>query len=171
MANRPPGTADEYEFPTPEGLPVDQGLLDSFKAAAHDMGLSQEQMGKFASWYGDLSLKQAGMVRQQQEMADWAERAELGRLREEWGLRDFDARKDRAVKQASKVFDERTVKFFGDAGFFSDPMFLRGLDAIAEAVSDDAFVEGRRTGENQQQRSPGGAPMLRYDNSPTMRKG
>lgn len=165
-----PEKPEAYEINVPEGIPVDDGFMKGFREVAHGVNLTQDQVAKLSEWHMGLSKQYMEAVAAQEKQAKDAEAAETESLRKEWGTKDFDSRKDRAVKMAQKVFDEKSSNFYAEAGFFDDPLFLRGMDKIAEVTSDDVFVEGKRTGEKKTKYSASGTPMLNYENSPTMPK-
>lgn len=164
-----PEKPEAYEITIPEGIPVDEGFMNGFREVAHGINLTQDQVAKLSEWHMGLSKQYVEAIAAQEQQAKAAEDAETEVLRKEWG-KDFEARKDKAIKMAQKVFDEKSSKFYADAGFFDDPLFLRGMDIVAASISDDVFVEGKRTGEKKTKYSASGTPMLDYGNSPTMPK-
>lgn len=74
-----PETPDKYTLPLPESPDVDQNLVGDFKATAHRLGLTQEQLAGITSWYaaspmGNPALASEAMQTKAVEV-----------LRNEWG--------------------------------------------------------------------------------------
>jgi len=162
-----PDKPDGYEIDVPEGLPVDEGFMKGFREMAHSLGLSQDQVKKQAEWYMGLAKTFSDAQAAQEKQAKDAEEAAVAALKKEWGA-SFGEKKTLAQKSMEKIMDKQELAFVKETGFFEDPVFIRIWDKISDAISDDAFVEGKRTVPSQMKRSASGTPMLSYGNSPSM---
>jgi hypothetical protein len=60
---------ESYEFSAPEGMEVDQSMVDAFSPVFKEMGLSQQQADALTSTYAGLAEKQGEAFGQQLE--DW----------------------------------------------------------------------------------------------------
>lgn len=77
-----PESAEKYDIKLPDGAPLDEKLVGSFKGVAHQLGLSNEAAQKLTEWYaGQASgIMEQGEAAKEQQVAAWK-----GELEKEWG--------------------------------------------------------------------------------------
>ena len=146
------GVPDQYTFEPPEGMSVDQEVLDAAMAVAKDAGLTQVQFQKLTEF--DVQRTQAA---QQAAVDGWNTRVqgwrEAARTDKEFGGEAYDAN----VKTALSVVDQ-----FGDKdlkallrspsednpdglAIGNHPALLRFLNRIGKKLGDPSFVQGDAT--------------------------
>jgi len=135
-----PKDAAGYVLPTdlqiPEDLPIDDVLVNNFKATAHKHGLLPHQVNALYKWFiteqiGQLNnLKQAGTL---------AKNEAESKLRKDWG-----AAFSQNVALGEKVLDAfaepETITFIKSNGLHNDASFIRFLHKIGAAMSEDQLV-------------------------------
>jgi len=128
----------EYEpFTTPEGMALNQGMVDAFVPVAQELGLNQEQAQKLVSLYADqLSQSEAIAAKSAADQrAAW--RAEI---------------KGQANWQETATYARRAIELMGDADV--SKFFLGSwLGDHPQVIKALAFF-GRKMAEDQ----PGGVP-------------
>jgi len=143
------GVPDQYTFEPPEGVAIDEAVLEEFKGIAKEIGLSQKGFDRLVEM--DLKRSQAAT---EKAVEGWNERVngwrEGARTDGDIGGENFDA----SVKTANRL-----VKQFGDDGLRAllrspseqnpeglaignNPAFLRFVNRIAAVISDPDPVEG-----------------------------
>jgi hypothetical protein len=132
-----PAEPSAYSLPSPpsdaEQIGLSQGLVDQWKAQAHELGLSPEQFNKFAE-------KQIEQVRAAaQARADRFGKVDSD-LKGDWGEEAYEARKNLALQAAQKFGGEDLVAYLADN---PDAVVIK---ALAEAGK--LFAE-RGTGDLQ----------------------
>lgn len=146
------GVPDQYTFEPPEGMSVDQEVLDAAMSVAKDAGLTQAQFQKLTEF--DVQRTQAA---QQAAVDGWNTRVqgwrEAARTDKEFGGEAYDAN----VKTALSVVDQ-----FGDKdlkallrspsednpdglAIGNHPALLRFLNRIGKKLGDPSFVQGDAT--------------------------
>lgn len=130
-----PEAPDAYELELPDDHTPE--VVDWFKKAAHEAGLSQAQSGRIFGSYNEMV---AGMQQQAQQQAEADSAAQMDALKREWGQAyegKITAAKSAATrlgvegemvdKMASAVGLQETLKLFANMG---------------EAIGEDSFASG-----------------------------
>lgn len=129
----PPETADGYDLQVPEGLTPDDDLLTGFKAAAHEMGLSQGVAQRITDIHNQWLLN---LTKQQHEIVEQANAA----LDKDWG----DKKEERLGKAQLVVErfggEELAQELLLSEG--SNPQLVKAFYAIYEAMGESALVDG-----------------------------
>lgn len=128
---------DKYEVKSnlPEGVEVDQVMVDGFKAVAHKAGILPGQAQDLMNWFNEQQT-QAGTTLSDQNQADYDKSVEG--LKTEWGD-GYDRElivADRALKEFATT-DE--IKYLNDIGITSDVNFTRLFNKIGKGLSEDTF--------------------------------
>lgn len=167
-ANRPraPESPDKYTVPeAPEGIPLDDEALTSFKAFAHENGMTDELFQKIVGIDFERAKKYVEADKQETENAA----AEIKKAREEatkqldteWGVLK-EKNMELVAKVKARFLDEDTIKKWDEAGLGDDPTFLRFLASIGGEMDEDRLIlPNQRTSEIPRQAD--GSPILRYD--------
>ena len=135
-----PEAAADYALEVPDGMAIDEPMMDWYREAAHAAGLSARQASAlFDAWNGMAVQRVVAMNQDKQAAQD----QDIEALREKWGGA-FD-RKVAAARQAARRFGGEQSAALEDAlGRAGVTEFLAG---IGEAVSEDALPAGEgRTG-------------------------
>ncbi|MFH1090620.1 MAG: hypothetical protein V1742_03520 [Pseudomonadota bacterium] len=155
-----PDGPDGYEVTVPEGLPVDQGLMDAFRVTAHQAGLSRDQAKALTDWWNEragASVKEAEQTR-----AGWRKE-----LEDEWGGR-FDVRVEAARQALRKLAPVEFVNYLDQTGLGDHPAMVRMFHRISQAIGEDSLIQGAPGAPLTTPRTAGGTPLLSF---PSMEKG
>jgi hypothetical protein len=125
-----PESADKYAINLPEnGLTYDDNMLNGFKKAAHESGLTQDQVEKVFGWY-DASMLAADGAKYEAAEAE---------LKTKWGG-DYDKNLSAAAdfaKQAVPADYQDVV-----AKYSNDPAFIQMLHGIKAKYATEDRVSG-----------------------------
>lgn len=133
-----PESPEGYEFTRGEGDGKNDALDAEMRKLYHEAGLTKTQGEKLFRKlldYGKTTLAKVQQIEAQATKA--AEEA----LRTEWG-RDYDVKRDAAMKYVEKVFGPETMAGVVKGGLQNDKNFMNGLLSLSKALSEDTFVDG-----------------------------
>lgn len=137
-----PVTPEKYEVKMPEGMELDQGMLDTFSPIFKELGLSQEQVQKLADTYVPLIQSSEEKTRQK-AMADYKQITDGWRAETEKDLG--------ANKKTELAFAGRAIQKFGgpelrellaNTGVGNHKALVSFCAKVGKTISEDAFVQG-----------------------------
>lgn len=130
----------EYkDFTLPEGFEVDADVSKSFKEAAKELKLTQEQAQKLVDMQTSLATKQSKVAQEQWAgvQKDWREKAQSDK---EFGGKEFQAN----IGVAKKALEKYGTKEFKDAiestGMGNHPELIRFLYKVGKSISEDKIM-------------------------------
>jgi hypothetical protein len=156
---QPPETADGYTVNVPQGHPVDQEFVDSFKSWAHKAGLSDGQFQTISAEYVGFETEFAKKVLKNE--ADHVES-----LKHEWGDK-FAENVVNADKALKAVSDPESIKWLKETRLANSPVFIRMFHKIWEKIGPDTILTDESTRATEPERTESGTPMMSY---PSMAK-
>ena len=137
---RPKDPADYDLVPPddiPEDIPIDDKLITDFMEQAHKAGLLPQQAKHLFNWYMEKTRDSFYTANQQAEQArEEAEKA----LKREWGAL-YNQKLEKAQKAAFHFFGKEGVAELEKSGLANNPLIIKALSKIGEAISEDTFVE------------------------------
>ncbi len=148
----PQGAPEEYaEFRAPEGIEVNQPLLDAAKPVFKEMGLSQIQAQQLFDTYAGVikAESQSNVESFDQTMKDWKAEAESD---SEYGGENFAANIGAAKRAIDKLGTPALVTLLNDTGLGNHPEVIRLFHRASKLiVEDDPGGGTRATGKDQSQ--------------------
>lgn len=136
---------EKYEIKAPEGMKVDQNLLDALSPVFKEIGISNAQAQKLADAYAPV-IKQASEAQHKQAMEAFDKQIE------DWGKETkamLGADGSKALAPAARFItqfagkDAPAVKqLLNDTGLGNHPLIVKMLIAAGKSISQDSFVEG-----------------------------
>lgn len=135
-------TEIEYsDFVMPEGVTMNQELVDSFKPIAKELGLNQEQAQKLV----DL---QANTIKQEQDKGKLEFEKVKNELRDE-SIKMLGANFKQELQYADRLFDKLLQKedvtelrsLLDNSGLGYHPLLIKMFVNAGKAISEDKFVE------------------------------
>jgi hypothetical protein len=145
----PPAKAPEkYEFKFPEGVTLDQGLMEQFEPVARELGLTNEQAQKLADLH--LMSRTQELERHKAEfnsmMQGWASSAKSDK---EIGGEKFDGTLAAAKLAVDKFGTPELKQALNDSGLGNHPEVIRVFARIGKAIGDDSFSPGQSSAPKQ----------------------
>ena len=145
--DKPQGAPESYtDFKLPEGFSADAKLIDSFKAAAKDMNLSQENAQKLVTLQAEYAKTTA------ETLVSQAEQQRTTQI-EAWKTETKTALGAEWKKElgfASKALDAfwppEARALLAKSGFGDHPQFVPGLVKLGKALSETNPGVGNRSG-------------------------
>jgi hypothetical protein len=168
-APKAPESADAYTVPILEGVAVDEAYVGGFKKVAHEIGLSQTQVEKLATWNNEAV--KAALEKRDAEEADSRVKANengqqaLQKPESEggWGGK-FAENLERARRAFNGIAgnDKDIGEWARDPRIGSDPRFLKFLEKASQRMSEDSLAGTSGGGQASVQRTADGRPMLNF---------
>ncbi|MDR1684870.1 MAG: hypothetical protein LBR82_00235 [Desulfovibrio sp.] len=142
-AAKVPDKPEGYEIKFAEETQVDEAMLSTFKATAHELGLSQGQSQKLASMY-------EAQVGRLQEAAVKAQQAALGKVQLEWEAKikadkDFAQKHNNAMLALRRYGSPELTAVMDQTRIGSFPAFFDFVAAVGGALAEPGF-KGSGTG-------------------------
>jgi len=136
------GAPDEYtDFTMPDGVQIDQTLLDGFKPIAKELNLSQEQAQKLVDYY------QSGIYAQRMEQ--WAETqkgwVDSAKADKEYGGQAFQENMGYASAAMDKFGTPELKQYMDEYGAGNHPEVIRFIVRVGKATSEPQHVSGGNT--------------------------
>lgn len=140
IVEAPPESPDKYEIkmPTEEGFAPNEPLINSFKEAAHKIGVPPSQVQGLFDWYLNF---QAESQREEQMDFENSKRA----LKTEWGGL-YVRRMEAARRAASKYLGEDGDALISNLPPKAGVRILKALAEIGDPLLEDAMVAGEIPG-------------------------
>lgn len=133
-----PGSPEEYDSPAvPEGVTLDERLVNQFKSQAYKLGIPKAQAKALMDWYVTAEIE-----RVTQFQAEAARQKEEGMkaLRERWG-----GAADRNVALAQRVVAEyggsELKQALDESGAGNDPAVIAFLARIGQTLAEDNLID------------------------------
>jgi len=149
-----PEKADGYKVPTdnmPEGIALDDTLLEGFKTEVHKLGLTDQQYAALVRYQATMVATQQQAYQQQVEQQQLADKQ---LLQKEWGPA-FEQNMRLAQAGAKFAGGEQLEELLAKHG--NDPVLIKALHKIGREISEDEIKGG---GHNQSfTKSPADAKM------------
>jgi len=140
------GAPESYEdFTAEDGVTPDPANVESFKAMAKEMNLSQAQAQQLYDMGVSLT-KQVADAQQQAHAAALTEWAQAAKTDKEFGGDKFDANLGVAKAALDKLGTPELQSLLNESGLGNHPEVIRLLYKAGRALGDDNFVPGGRTG-------------------------
>jgi hypothetical protein len=138
-----PDSPDAYEFAeSPKGedgkpqLVLDETIAKSFKAVAHEAGLSKAQVKKLSEWQVNLELGRSTVQSQERKQA---ETQGMEKLNADWGA--AAPRNIALVQQlVREVAGAEVAAYLNESGMTNDPRMVRFLHAAAVKFQEDNLM-------------------------------
>ncbi len=138
-----PDSAEMYQVTAPEGVEINQDIQDSYKAVAHELGLSQKQMDGLATWqFNQEATGSAASAEASQSALDTASNG----LKAEWG-EAHEQNVNLAARAASEFMGEDGAKFFNESMIDGIPAgehpgLLKMFHSVAKGMMESNKIEG-----------------------------
>lgn len=139
----------EYKFTAPEGVTLDQGLLDQFTPLAKEMGLKPEQAQQLVNLYAKAQQDAAKAYEQsvQQMEAGWRDAMKndpvYGGPKYEATVADAKkavARFEAEIRDPSTPDATPLKDFFNETGVGSHPVMVKLMASIGRKIAEDRPV-------------------------------
>lgn len=134
-----PESPDRYDLALRDDAPVNRQMVDSFRAVAHGLGITQEQAKGLLSWYSEQASGQTAAL---DEFNREGERA----LREEWGYaydRNVATAQRAVVQLVDGNIDHPLVALLDATKLGDSPVMIRLFHEIAKLLPQDSeWVDG-----------------------------
>jgi hypothetical protein len=140
-----PATAADIEITVPDGVEVDKGMLDGFKAIAKDLKLESKSAQKVVDFYVGkqkeaIEAQESAWTEQKQQ---WREAASKDK---EIGGAQFDANVALARKTIDKFGGPGLKQALKDLQLGNHPEIIRFAVRVGKAMSEDTIVPGNGPG-------------------------
>ena len=157
-------TMDDIKFP--DSFTVTDEQKAALKTELDTIGIKDKATAEsFLNWVEAKNKEAAEMSakQQEQEMNDLEARwVEDGKKDPELG-KDYDKNVSDAMTLVSQIFSPRTVEFFKDTKFNSNPDFLKDMLRLAKERADAELIGGKgSTVQSGVKRDSYGNPMLQF---------
>ena len=135
---------EAYEFSIPEGLELNQEILDKITPVFKDAGLTQAKANTLIDVYTKEVLP--AFVKQQTEAwtAEVASWAEATKKDPEIGGSKFDATVEKAAR-ALNTINPALKEALDKYGFGNHPEMIRAFSKVADMMSEDSISQAKRT--------------------------
>lgn len=133
---------EKYELKAPEGMTLDQGMLDSLTPVFKEIGITQEQAQKLADTYAPILKQQAEAYRQNSIK-------EFEKIADEWKqqtIKELGADYNKKLAPAAKLingsgFGKEIREMMSDTRVGNHPVMVRFLTWLGSKISEDSFAE------------------------------
>lgn len=147
---------EKYELKAPEGMTIDNGMLEGLTPVFKEIGITQEQAQKLADVYAPMLKKQAESYRQESIK-------EFDKITESWKqetIKELGADYEKKLAPAAKLIDKSGFgkdirEMMSETRVGNHPVMVRFLTWLGSKISEDSFVEPNK-------QSTGG-PVSIYD--------
>lgn len=141
-----PDKAEDYDFPSGDGVEHDEQMISWAQKVFHEAGLSKEQGALIGqAWDGFVK----GLVEQQEQSSAEAIKTASDKLKEEWGA-DFDKNMEFTKRGWQKFTDNEFDQFVDETGIGNHPTLIRFIFKIGQAMGEDfSGPAGPKTGEGE----------------------
>lgn len=133
---KPVGAPESYaDFTLPEGVTVNPEQMNSFKATAKELGLTQEAAQRLVTFNA-----QAQAAQFQAMVQGWEGQAKADK---EFGGDKFEENLAVATKAVERFGSPEFKAWLNQTGLGNHPEFIRAFYRAGKAISEDGFVPGR----------------------------
>lgn len=148
-----PAKADDYSFEFPQDFQVDEAALQLHRQMAKELGLTQAQ------YEGVTKHELQAYAAKAEAEAKQLSEAKNALVKEWGGQQQFETRIGKCREVAARFFGKEIVDKHDLA---NDPVFVKGLWAIASTISEDKLKQGSQSGANERPLGIDGRPRLRF---------
>jgi len=134
---------EKYEIKAPEGMAIDQAMLDTFTPIFKELGISQEGAQKLADAY-------APVIKQQMEAQQQAAINEYKTTVENWKsetTKALGANADKELAKAAKAIEKfgspELRQVLNETGVGNHIHLVRFFAKVGELISQDSFVDSK----------------------------
>lgn len=127
-----------YEFKTPEGVELDSGLADKFKAIASELKLPADGAQKVVDLYA--SVRQAEAEAFAKQVSEWGDAVKADK---EIGGDKLPENLAAARKVIDTFGSDEIRSLLDSTGMGNHPEVVRMLVKVGKAISEDTFVRGK----------------------------
>tara|TARA_R100000656_G_scaffold123369_1_gene99869 strand:- start:760 stop:1599 length:840 start_codon:yes stop_codon:yes gene_type:complete len=133
---------------TPEGYDFgeDDGRLDFYRNATHQLGLTQDQAANMLKLYASVEEEQSKAADKQN--ADFAVNSQIN-LKREWGT-NYDSNIDMAQRAFAQFASPEFSKLMDETGLGNHPELLKAFSKVGQMLGDDQLVVGSGIGGQAQ---------------------
>jgi len=134
-----PVVPEKYDFKAPEGMELNQPLLDAVSPVFKEMGLSQEQAGKLFETYNKVVV--AEEAKREADFTDFMKQKVTEyntTIRKEWGAQ-YDVNLATAQRGLARVMSPEAKAILDETGLGSHPEFVKAFYAVGKMVSEDTL--------------------------------
>lgn len=136
---------ETYSFTVPEGMTLDQGVVDSFTPLAKELGLTQANAQKLADWYaGQTKASQEAFTKQQDA---WYEEVAKDK---DLGGENFEANRKDANEAFTKLAKPEDIEWLKSSGLANFPPLMRLMLQSHKFMAEDKFVAGKEGSKSQE---------------------
>jgi hypothetical protein len=134
-----------YEFTAPEGMELDQSLVDAATPVFQELGLTQEQADKLVGVYADRLQAQAQDAEQafSDQLESWATELKNDK---DFGGDKFEENAAIARSAIDKFGSDELRELLDSTGVGNHPAMVRFAHAIGRLVSEDQPGVGSKSG-------------------------
>ena len=139
---------EKYEIKAPEGMTVDQGLLDTVTPIFKELGISQEGAQKLADAYAPQvskmleSQKQEAINGFQKMVTEWKDQT----------TKDLGANGAKELAHAAKFIDRfggtELRQVLNETGLGNHPIMVKAFIAAGKAIANDSFPDSSNKGKS-----------------------
>lgn len=135
---------EDFHVDVPEGVEVDTRLMDSFTAAAKDLGLQSAQAQKLVDAYAaaQAANAEAAEAQWQQQQAEWQQQLKADK---DVGGQAFERNIQMANQALSRFGGAELVQLLQSTGLSNHPGFVKFAVSVGKAMADDTARGGRGT--------------------------
>lgn len=135
------GAPEAYEFKVPEGMTLDQKVVEEFTPLAKELGLSQENAQKMVDLYASQVQKfhQAQLDNWRNTLDEWASSVKADK---EIGGENYDTSVRHARAAIQKFGGQELRDVLNASGMGANPELVRVFARIGKAMAEDQIVLG-----------------------------
>ena len=144
----PEGAPESYDLQTPEGMEVDQKLMEQFEGIARDANLTNEQANKFATMYAERvqAMNEANSQAWTTMQEGWVNDLKND---SEFGGQKFAANVEIARSAVVQYGGEDLATALKDLGMDNHPQLVKAFYKVGTAISEDTAVTSSDIGGNK----------------------
>lgn len=140
------GAPETYEdFKMPEGMEVDQSMVDKFSPVAKELDLSQDKAQKLVDLYAAQKIEDAKADQEawDKTVDDWTEKSKAD---SEFGGQNFQANTALANKALSTFGNDGLVDALAASGLSQHPEVIRFMYRIGKELEEGSFIPSHQQG-------------------------
>ena len=145
QSNTDGGDEGEFKIDLPEGVEIDEKMLEGFTKQAKEAGLNSESATKMASWYASQqkTLVDAQAQAWEKQGQDWVQE-----LRDDpdFGGKEFDSNAKAAARAVREYGGTDLGKALQTAGLDNYPPLVKAFARIGRALGEDSTSADRAKG-------------------------
>lgn len=134
-----PETEDGYKYEIPEGVQLNQDLVNQFNATAHKAGLTQQAAQEIMGWYASQEQEAMNSVQEAQKATDIA-------LKEQWG-NAYDSKMQDTKAAAIHIMEQYgdDAKALINSPMGNNPAFFNILAKLGSNLHETGVLQGGKS--------------------------